>query len=146
MAISTQCSAGLDAIGHAASLVANGQIDIAICGGTEAPLHKFPLLELRAADLTPSSDQMASRIARPFDLWRTTGVVSEGAAMFVIESESSPRPGYSWISGYAFGNDEPDDLCGGMVSAAKQAIAEAKIRLSEIDALSAWGPGHKQVD
>ncbi len=146
MGISTQCSAGLDAIGHAANLVANGQAEMAICGGSEAPLHKFPLLELRAADLTPATDEMPLRLGRPFDLWRTTGVVSEGAAMFVIEPESSPRRGYSWISGYACGNDDPGDLCGGLIFAAKQAMAEARIRPNQIEAISAWGPGHKQVD
>jgi 3-oxoacyl-[acyl-carrier-protein] synthase II len=94
LAISTQCNSGLDAIGHAADMVATGEADIAICGGTEAPLHRFPLLELRAAGLTPSTTEMPGRIARPFDLWRTTGVVSEGASMFVIEPETSPRRGY----------------------------------------------------
>ncbi len=146
MGISTQCSAGLDAIGHAANLVANGQAEIAICGGSEAPLYKFPMLELRAADLTPATDEMPARLSRPFDLWRTTGVVSEGAAMFVIEPESSRRRGYSWISGYACGSDTPGDLCGGLIYAAKQAMAEARIRTTQIEAISAWGPGHKHVD
>lgn len=146
MAVSTQCSAGLDAIGYAASLVATGEVDIAICGGTEAPLYKFPMLELRAADLTPGHTEMADRLARPYDLWRTTGVVSEGACMFVLEPESSSRRGYSWISSYAVGNDVNDDLCGGMAVAAKIAMAEASISSAQIDAISGWGPGHKLVD
>jgi 3-oxoacyl-(acyl-carrier-protein) synthase len=145
-AFSTQCAAGIDAIGHAAEMVATGAVDLAICGGAEAPLHRFPLLELKAAELTPSSAEMPHRIARPFDLWRTTGVVSEGACMFVLEPENSTRRGYSYISGYAFANDEPDDVCSGIETAARLAIAQAGLRPSSIEAINAWGPGHKTVD
>lgn len=146
MAVSTQCSAGMDAIGYAADLVATGEAEIALCGGAEAPLHRFPLLELRAAELTPASTEMPERLARPFDLWRTTGVVSEGASMFVLEPESSPRAGYSYISGYAFATDEANDICSGMVTSGKLAAAAARRRPSEIEAIFAWAPGHKQID
>lgn len=146
VAMSNQCCSGIDAIGHAASLIANGEAEIAICGGTEAPLHRFPLVELRAAELTPATIDMPERLARPFDLWRTTGVVGEGACMFVLEAESSARPGYCYISGYGFANDEDDNLCGGMAMAGKLAAAGANVSLAEIDAISAWGPGHKTVD
>jgi len=146
MAVSTQCSSGMDAIGHAADLVAKGEVELAICGGTEAPLSRFPLLELRAAELTPVNDQMPGKAARPFDLWRTTGVVGEGACMFVLEPEESRRRGYSYVNGYAYANDEPGDLCGGMATAGRLAMAEAGVRPAEIDSLGAWGPGHLLVD
>ncbi len=146
MVIQSSCCSGLDAIGYAANLVATGESDMILCGGTEAPLHRCPLLELRATGLTPMTDEMPERLARPFDLWRTTGVVSEGASMFVIEPETSPRPGYSYITGYAFANDEPNDLCGGMAVAARQAMASARIRPEQVDVINAWGPGHKLID
>lgn len=146
MALQTSCCSGLDAIGYAADLVAKGEVDIALCGGVEAPLHRFPILELRAAGLTPSSTDMSNRVARPFDLWRTTGVVSEGACMFVIEAGESSRNGYSDIIGYASANDAPDNLCGGLATSTRVAMAEAGIRPSQIEAIHAWGPGHKLID
>ena len=146
MTIQTSCCSGLDAIGMAADMVSSGEVDLAMCGGTESPLHRFPLLELRAAGLTPVTTDLPSRIARPFDLWRTTGVVSEGACMFVLEPEESPRQGYSYLSGYGFANDPVDDLCGGLTEAARLALAQAEMRPAEIDAISAWGPGHKLID
>ena len=146
MAIQTSCCAGLDAIGAAADLIAKGEVDLAICGGTESPLHRFPLLELRAAGLTPETTEMPRRVARPFDLWRTTGVVSEGACIMILEPEESPRPGYSFVTGYGFANDSADQLCGGLRDAARLAIAEAGLRPSQIEAISAWGPGHKTID
>jgi 3-oxoacyl-(acyl-carrier-protein) synthase len=146
MSVQTSCCSGIDAIGHAANLVGTGEVEIAICGGTESPLHRFPLLELRAAGLTPTTTEMSERLARPFDQWRTTGVVSEGACMFVLEPESSVRPGYSYVTGYAFANDEPNELCGGIATAGRLAIAEARLRPAEIEAISAWAPGHKLID
>ncbi len=146
VALSNQCSSGLDAIGYAAKLVAAGEIDLAICGGTEAPLHRFPLVELRAAELTPATTELPGRIARPFDLWRTTGVVGEGACMLVIEPETSPRPAYAELAGYAFANDPIGDLCGGMEVAGRLAMADARLHPRDIEAINAWGPGHKLVD
>ncbi len=146
MTIQNSCCSGMDAVGYAAEMVATGKADLVLCGGTEAPLHRSPMLELRAAGLTPVSTEMPERLARPFDLWRTTGVVSEGAAMLVIEPETSPRQGYSYISGYGFANDEAGELCSGLKDAAKQALAGARIKPGEIEAISAWGPGHKKID
>jgi len=146
MVVQSECCGGLDAIGYAASLVADGEVDFAICGGTEAPLHRTPILELRAAGLTPPTVEMAERLDRPFDLWRTTGVISEGACIFVLEPESSPRQGYSYVCGHAYANDENDDLCGGLETAIRLALGDARVRPSQIDAINAWGPGHKLID
>lgn len=144
--VQSSCCTGMDAVGFAARLVATGEADIAICGGTDAPLYRCPLVELRAIGMTPNTADNASRLDRPFDLWRTTGVVSEGACMFVIEPESTPRRGYSFVDGYAFSNDRPDDLCGGMASAMRLAMADAGASVEQIDVINAWGPGHRAID
>jgi 3-oxoacyl-(acyl-carrier-protein) synthase len=146
MTFQNSCCSGLDAIGYAAALVARGEAEIAICGGTEAPLHRCPLLEMRAAGLTPPTVELHDRLARPFDLWRTTGVVSEGACMFVLEAESSPRPGYGYVSGYAYANDQQGEICGGLVEAARLAFADAGMKAEQIEVINAWGPGHRQID
>jgi 3-oxoacyl-(acyl-carrier-protein) synthase len=146
LTLSNHCSSGMDALGLAADMVARGELDLAVCGGAEAPLHRFPLLELKAGGWTPASTELPGRMARPFDLWRTTGVVSEGACMFVIEPEDSPRPGYSYIDGYAFVSDEGDELCGGLAEAARFALAEARTKPMQVDVINAWGPGHPAVD
>lgn len=146
MTLQSSCCAGLDALGFGARLIAEGQVDLAICGGTEAPLHRHPMLELRGAGLTPSTLDQAERQCRPFDLWRTTGVVGEGACMFVLESEASPRSAYGWIRGYGFASDETEEVCGGLAVAVRLALAEARIRPAEVQSLNAWGPGHREID
>jgi 3-oxoacyl-[acyl-carrier-protein] synthase II len=146
MTMQSSCCAAMDAIGYAAEMVATGEAAIALCGGTEAPLYRFPILELRAAGMTPSTSEMPEEVGRPFDLWRTMGVVGEGACMFVVEPESSPRPGYSFITGYAFANDQPGQLCSGIAAADRMALAAAKLRPQQVEAIVAWGPGHQDID
>jgi len=79
-------------------------------------------------------------------LWRTTGIVSEGACMFVVEPDDSPRKGYCDIVGYGYSNDERGELCDGMRAAIRLALANARISVSMVDSISAWGPGHRLID
>ena len=146
IAVQSSCCAGLDAVGQAARMIESGEVNLAICGGTEAPLYPFPLFELQAAGLTPCNNESPQTIARPFDLWRTTGVVSEGACFFVLESENSSRKPLAWISGYGFANDVCDEICSGLTSSSLQAISDANIRPEDVQCISAWGPGHRLVD
>lgn len=146
LSLQSACCSGSDAIGHAAAMVANGETDFAICGGTEAPLHYHPMLELRMAELSPATAERPEQLCRPFDLWRTTGVIGEGACMLVLEPESSPRPGYAWISGYAFASDVPQSGTNGFATAIRLCLANASVRVSEVDMINAWGPGHKEID
>lgn len=146
IAVQSSCCTGIDAVGFAARMVATGEVDIAICGGTDAPLYQCPLVELRAVGMTPGTTENAKKLDRPFDMWRTTGVVSEGACMFVIEPESSPRPGYTFVTGYAFENDQPGELCRGMSTAMRHALADAGVKTHEVECVNAWGPGHRLID
>jgi 3-oxoacyl-[acyl-carrier-protein] synthase II len=146
LALQSACCSGLDAIGHAASAIALGEAEIAICGGTEAPLHFHPMIELKMAGLTPDSADMPERICRPFDLWRTTGVISEGACILILEPESSPRPGYAFVEGYAYATDPANQPVAGLAEAIRLTLGNAGVRQHEVDCINAWGPGHKLVD
>jgi 3-oxoacyl-[acyl-carrier-protein] synthase II len=146
IAVQTSCCSGLDAIGQAFDLVAEGQADIAIAGGSEAPLSFHPMLEFNAAELSPATDDAPEKSCRPFDLWRSTGVIGEGAAMFIIEPENSPRPAYAWITGYGYANDAGGVAGEGIADAARIALANAQRRPQEVNYICAWGPGHRVID
>jgi 3-oxoacyl-(acyl-carrier-protein) synthase len=146
MAIQGACCSGIDAIGQAAERVASGESDLAICGGAEAPVFYHPMLELKMAGLAPGNPDRPERQCRPFDLWRTTGVIGEGACLFVLEPENSPRPGYAWVDGYSFTNNSPGDDSEGLERAIRFTLANAHTSIAEVDAISAWGPGHRQLD
>eukprot|EP01035_Chromulina_nebulosa_P054013 gene54013-73921_t len=140
-------------------MVASGESDIAICGGTEAPIYYHPMLELKMAGLSPDSDgstgpvdlrrsakDRPDQLSRPFDLWRNTGVIGEGACILVLEPESSPRPGYAFVSGYAFATDPGAHPGEGLREASRLCLANANLLRGDIDHISAWGPGHRTID
>lgn len=146
LSLQSACCSGSDAIGHAASIVSRGESDFAICGGTEAPISYHPMLELKMAGLAPSTSERPQQLSRPFDLWRTTGVIGEGACILILEPESSPRRGYAYVSGYAFASDSNTVPGEGMIDAIRLCLANAGIRGSDVDMISAWGPGHREID
>lgn len=146
LSLQSACCSGLDAIGHAAAMVAAGETDFALCGGTEAPISYHPMLELRQAGLSPATSENPERLSRPFDLWRTTGVIGEGACVMVLEPESSPRAGYAFVSGYSFASDSNCGVGDGLYAAIHQALANARVRSFQVDLISAWGPGHREID
>jgi 3-oxoacyl-(acyl-carrier-protein) synthase len=146
LSLQTACCSGLDAVGHGADYIATGQTDFVICGGAEAPLYYHPMLELGMAELSPKSAESPGEVCRPFDLWRTTGVFGEGAALFVLEPEESPRPAYAYVSGYGYANDHVDHIDTGWRNAIQMALANARRMPRDVDFVSAWGPGHKRID
>jgi 3-oxoacyl-[acyl-carrier-protein] synthase II len=144
--LQSSCCSGLDAIGQAAELIAIGQTNLAIAGGTESPLTYHPMVEFNAAELSPSSMEEPEKACRPFDLWRSTGVLGEGAAMLILEPEESPRPAYAWITGYGYASDASGLAGEGIADAARIALANAGRRAEEVDYICAWGPGHRSID
>lgn len=146
MTFQSACCSGLDAIGHAFQSIRSGEFDIAICGGTEAPIYFHPMLELKMAGLAPGNAERPQAQCRPFDLWRTTGVIGEGSCMFILEPDSSPRPALAYIEGYAFSADQNNQLCSGLNAAIRLTLADSNTSYRNIESISAWGPGHRELD
>ncbi len=146
LTLQTSCCSGMDAVGHAFEQVATGQADIALAGGSESPLSHYLLMGFNAAELSPITNESPEHLCRPFDLWRTTGVLGEGACIFVIEPESSPRPALGWITGYGFANDTEGQTASGLSDAIKYALANAGRRVDEVGYINAWGTGHRLID
>ncbi|MBD1552751.1 beta-ketoacyl-ACP synthase II [Pseudomonas typographi] len=83
----TACAAGVQAIGDAARMIRNGEIDVAICGGAEAAIDRVSLAGFAAARALASAfNHKPSAASRPFDIHRDGFVMGEGAGLFVIEA------------------------------------------------------------
>lgn len=83
----TACAAGAQAIGDAARLIRSGEADIAVCGGTEAAIHRVTLGSFAAARaLSSAFNDRPQEASRPFDRDRDGFVMAEGAGLLVIES------------------------------------------------------------
>ena len=146
LTLQTSCCSGLDALGQAAELIASGQADLALAGGSECPLSYYPMLGFNASELSPATSDTPQKACRPFDLWRSTGVLGEGACIFVLEPETSPRPAVAWVSGYGYANDQDGQTAMGLVESIRQALANAMRRPDEVDYINAWGTGHRVID
>jgi 3-oxoacyl-[acyl-carrier-protein] synthase II len=146
LALQSACCSGLDSIGHGAEMIASGQAEIAFCCGTEAPIFNQPMLELGIAKLSPRNARVPTEMGRPFDLWRNTGVIGEGACVLILEAEDSPRPAYAWVGGYAYGNDDVGSSGNGLAGTMKMALANSGTRPATVDLINAWGPGHTEID
>lgn len=83
----TACAAGVQAIGDAARLIRSGEVDIAVCGGTEAAIDRVTLGCFAAARaLSTGFAERPQEVSRPFDRDRDGFVMAEGAGLLVIES------------------------------------------------------------
>jgi 3-oxoacyl-[acyl-carrier-protein] synthase-1/3-oxoacyl-[acyl-carrier-protein] synthase II len=142
------CSAGADAIGLAASWIRSGICDCVIAGGTEEMSQATYLgfISLMISDTSP---------CRPFDRRRNGLNLGEGAAVVILESESSiegrggsPRAsllGYG-ASADAFHHTAPDPTGHGLKLAIGEAMAASGMTAGGISFVNAHGTGTADND
>ncbi len=88
----TACAASAQAIGDAMRLIRSGEADIALCGGTEGCVDPVAIGGFTAARaLSFNFNDEPHRASRPFDADHDGFVLSEGAAMLVIERLSHAK-------------------------------------------------------
>nr|BFD42508.1 beta-ketoacyl-ACP synthase II [Pseudomonas sp. FFPRI_1] len=143
----TACAAGVQAIGDAARMIQTGEIDIAVCGGAEAAIHRVSLGGFAAARaLSSEYNDTPPRASRPFDQARDGFVMGEGAGLLVIEElEHALARGAQPIAelvGYGTSADAyhmtagPEDGDGAR-RAMQQALRQAGIDASQVQHLNA---------
>ncbi|WP_285246792.1 beta-ketoacyl-[acyl-carrier-protein] synthase family protein [Pseudarthrobacter sp. efr-133-R2A-89] len=85
------CASGAEAIVQAAEMIRSGVADVVIAGGVDASVNDLVISgfsQIRALSTRAGDPQRASR---PFDGGRDGFVLSEGAAVVVLESEAHAR-------------------------------------------------------
>ncbi len=154
MTYSTACSSSAVAIGEAWLRIASGQLDLALAGGTEAPLSNGSMKAWEALHTvaTPDPDAPAAS-CRPFSKDRSGMVLGEGAAMLVLEPwERAVARGadtHGEILGYGLSNDASHitrPSVDGQATAMRAALQSARLDAAEIDAINAHGTGTKAND
>ena len=81
------CASGAEAITMAARLIQNGDSDVVIAGGVEAPIKPITLAAFAQAQALAFPDGPAEELSRPFDKHRRGFVLGEGSGIVVLESE-----------------------------------------------------------
>ncbi|ACU75335.1 Beta-ketoacyl synthase [Catenulispora acidiphila DSM 44928] len=153
--VSDGCTSGLDSVGHAADLIAEGTCEVVITGAADAPVSPIVVACFDAIRATTSRNGEPDTASRPFDRTRDGFVLAEGAAVFVLEEYEHARARgatvYGEIAGFATRCNayhmtglRPDGR--EMAEAIRQALAEARTGGGEIDYINAHGSGTKQND
>ncbi|HJS28868.1 MAG TPA: beta-ketoacyl-ACP synthase II [Anaerolineales bacterium] len=147
--VTTACAAGTQAVGEGAQWIRRGLADIVIAGGTEAVVMELVLGAFTVMRALPLGfNDRPEEASRPFDSERDGFVLSEGAAVLILEKlEHAIARGariYAEVTGHASSSDgyhvaamEPEGA--GPSRAMRWALEDAGIEPAQIDYINAHG-------
>ncbi|MFF3743337.1 beta-ketoacyl-[acyl-carrier-protein] synthase family protein [Streptomyces kronopolitis] len=154
-AVSTACASGSSALGVARDLLRAGTCDLVLAGGAESARHPIPAACFHRMGALSARVADPAGACRPFDAARDGFVLSEGAAVLVLERPEHARArgarpraqlaGYgATCDAYHYAAPDPDGR--GAAAALTAALADADLAPGEIDHVNAHGTGTRLND
>ncbi len=148
-AVATACAAGVHALGDAARMIAFGDANVMIAGGTEAPIFEMCLIGFGAARaLSTGFNDRPTEASRPWDRDRDGFVMGEGSAVLVLEAYNHARARgariHAEVAGYGLSGDAhhitaPPEGHAGAVRSMRSALRHARLSPSEVQYVNAHG-------
>jgi len=144
----TACASGNNALGEAMRQVQAGSADVMLAGGTEACILPLAMAGFGVMGAISTRNDAPQAASRPFDRTRDGFVVSEGAAVLVLEEldHALARQAtiYGELAGYgatadAYHISMPAEDGTGAAQAMALALEEAGIRPSDVHYINAHG-------
>jgi len=148
LTIVTACASSTNSIGEALRLIQNGEVDVAVTGGTEAPIIPLAMAGFCAMRAMSTRNDEPERASRPFDKERDGFIMGEGAGILILESLEFARARgayiYAEVAGYgvtcdAYHITASDPEGAGASKAMEIAIKDAGLKVSEVDYINAHG-------
>ncbi|WP_326674276.1 beta-ketoacyl-[acyl-carrier-protein] synthase family protein [Streptomyces sp. NBC_01257] len=144
------CSSGAEAIALAARLIRSGEADVVIAGGTEAALTPITVAGFAQAQALSRHTSEPASASRPFAADRSGFVLSEGAAVMVLESADHARARgarvHAALAGAGITADAhhitaPAADGSGQIPAMRKALAQAGLAPEQISHVNAHATG-----
>ena len=151
--ITTACSSGANAIGHAFHMIRYGHAERMIAGGADAPVTPVVMEAWKEMRVLSTKNDPPERACKPFSANRDGFVLAEGAGIVVLEAlELAVERGahiYAEVLGYGSTADAahitfPDPE--GEAHAILRALKDAGVAPQEIDHINAHGTATKLND
>jgi 3-oxoacyl-[acyl-carrier-protein] synthase II len=146
--IVSACASGTNAIGDAFRAIRNGDVDVVISGGAEAPITPLAFAGFCSMKAMSTRNDDPKCACSPFDAERDGFVMGEGAGIVILEElEHALNRGANIIAevvGYGSTDDAyhitaPAPNGEGGARAMKLAIKDAGIEASDVDYINAHG-------
>lgn len=144
--ISTACATSNNCIYSAAEHIRNGDADLMLCGGSEAPLTPIGLAGFVACKALSERNESPEKASRPWDKRRDGFVMGEGAGVLVLESlEHALARGATILAEYlggavscdAYHMTSPREDGSGVSFCIEKALADARIAAEEVNYINA---------
>ncbi|MFZ6039575.1 beta-ketoacyl-ACP synthase II [Vibrio natriegens] len=148
IAISTACTTGLHNIGHAARMIAYGDADVMVAGGSEKASTPLGMAGFGAAKALSTRNDEPQKASRPWDKGRDGFVLGDGAGIMVLEEyEHAKARGakiYAELVGFGMSGDayhmtSPSEDGSGGALAMEAAMRDAKIEGTQVGYVNAHG-------
>lgn len=146
--ITSACASGTHSIGEASRMIAYGDADVMVAGGSEASIEMLGVAGFAALRATSRRNDDPEGASRPFDKERDGFVMSEGAGVVILESrehaEARGAKIYCSVSGYGRTADAhhitaPDESAEQSARGMFLAITDANLKPEDIDYINAHG-------
>jgi 3-oxoacyl-[acyl-carrier-protein] synthase II len=146
--ISSACATGTDSVGLAFELIRGGGLPVMLAGGTDASVNPIAVAGYNALNALSTRNDSPTTASRPFDATRNGFIISEGAAVLVLEEmEYALRREariIAEVTGYGATADanhitHPAENGEGGVRSMEMALTCAGLKPTDIDYINAHG-------
>jgi 3-oxoacyl-[acyl-carrier-protein] synthase II len=144
----TACSSGSHSIGDSFRIIARGEADAMICGGSEAAITPMSIGGFGKMGALSQRNEEPERASRPFDRDRNGFVIGEGAGVLVLEELEMARwrgaTIYAEIVGYGMSGDafhitQPSEDGDGAYRVMTNTVMDAGVQPSDVGYINAHG-------